>query len=110
MPLLFVALHTAHRLLCTSNTLLIVVLCRLIDTHKPTQQMSVLVCMQHIDGINLFGLISIAALVYCVPAAFIVERHLWSTAWDTAVLKLGTTKFYQLLGLSGLFYHLYNQV
>eukprot|EP00878_Enallax_costatus_P012145 GHUV01012681.1.p1 GENE.GHUV01012681.1~~GHUV01012681.1.p1 ORF type:complete len:232 (+),score=57.17 GHUV01012681.1:1237-1932(+) len=64
---------------------------------------------KHIDGINLFGLISITSLIYCVPAALFVERHMWNTAWETAVMKLGATQFYQLLGLSGLFYHMYNQ-
>lgn len=65
---------------------------------------------QHIDGINLFGLISIASLLYCVPAAIWVERHMWGTAWQAAVNSLGATAFYQLLAMSGLFYHLYNQV
>eukprot|EP00879_Flechtneria_rotunda_P015024 GHRR01015699.1.p1 GENE.GHRR01015699.1~~GHRR01015699.1.p1 ORF type:complete len:331 (+),score=78.12 GHRR01015699.1:384-1376(+) len=64
---------------------------------------------KHIDGINLFGLISIVSLIFCIPAAIFVESHMWSTAWQTAVYKLGTTQFYQLLGLSGMFYHLYNQ-
>jgi hypothetical protein len=69
-----------------------------------------LYCLQHIDGINLFGLISIASLLYCVPAALYVERAMWAGAWQTAVTTLGTGPFYQLLLMSGLFYHLYNQV
>ncbi len=66
--------------------------------------------MQHIDGINLFGLISIVSLVYCVPAALLVERGAWSAAWAAASSQLGTAALLQLLALSGLFYHLYNQV
>lgn len=65
---------------------------------------------QHIDGINLFGLISISSLLFCVPAAIWAESHLWSAAWQTAVNNLGPLPFYQLLAMSGLFYHLYNQV
>jgi solute carrier family 35 protein E1 len=66
--------------------------------------------LQHIDGINLFGLISIASLLFCIPAALYVERSMWAGAWQTAVATLGTGPFYQLLTMSGLFYHLYNQV
>jgi hypothetical protein len=66
--------------------------------------------LQHIDGINLFGLISILSLLFCIPAALWCERHLWETAWQAAVSSMGGRSFYQLLGLSGLFYHLYNQV
>lgn len=67
-------------------------------------------CAQHIDGINLFGLISISSLLFCVPAAIWAEGHMWGAAWDAAVQKLGPMAFYQLLAMSGLFYHLYNQV
>lgn len=66
--------------------------------------------MQHIDGINLFGLISIASLVYCIPAAIYMESAVWPAAWQAAGDKLGMNAFYQLLGWGGLFYHLYNQV
>lgn len=31
-------------------------------------------------------------------------------AWNAAIEKLGKEKFLQLLALSGVFYHLYNQV
>lgn len=65
---------------------------------------------QHIDGINLFGLISISSLLFCIPAAIWAESHMWGAAWNTAVQSLGPMPFYQLLAMSGLFYHLYNQV
>ncbi|MEW5296931.1 MAG: hypothetical protein WDW36_000177 [Sanguina aurantia] len=64
---------------------------------------------KHIDGINLFGLISIASLVYCVPAAVVMESAVWPAAWQAACNKLGETGFYQMLAWGGLFYHLYNQ-
>ncbi|WIA17613.1 hypothetical protein OEZ86_014685 [Tetradesmus obliquus] len=64
---------------------------------------------KHIDGINLFGLISCASLLYCIPAALYVERGMWEGAWQAAVASLGPGPFYQLLLTSGLFYHLYNQ-
>jgi hypothetical protein len=48
--------------------------------------------------------------VLCVPAAIVAEGHLWGPALQTAVATLGPAPFYQLLALSGLFYHLYNQV
>lgn len=65
---------------------------------------------QHIDGINLFGLISIVSLLYCAPAAYFMESPMWGTAWEAAKTKLGAVPFYQLLAWGGLFYHLYNQV
>lgn len=55
-------------------------------------------------------MISIMSLIFCVPAAIWVEGHLWGNAWTTAVNNLGGMPFYQLLAMSGLFYHLYNQV
>lgn len=64
---------------------------------------------KHIDGINLFGLISLVSLLYCAPAAVYMEGAMWATAWDAAVLKLGAAQFYQMLAWGGLFYHLYNQ-
>ncbi|KAL6751807.1 triose-phosphate transporter family-domain-containing protein [Haematococcus lacustris] len=64
---------------------------------------------KHIDGINLFGLISIASLFYCLPAALVIESAQWGPAWQAAVAKLGTTQFCQTLAWGGLFYHLYNQ-
>ena len=65
---------------------------------------------QHIDGINLFGLISIASLLYCAPAAVVMERSMWGPAWEAAVAKMGAAQFYQILAVGGVFYHLYNQV
>jgi len=68
-----------------------------------------LVNYKHVDGINLFGLISIVSLVYCAPAAVYMESSMWGAAWTAATEKLGATAFYQLLATGGIFYHLYNQ-
>lgn len=66
---------------------------------------------KEIDGINLFGLISIFSLIFCVPAAVVVESHLWAPAAEQAALSLGSwTSFATLLATGGLFYHLYNQL
>lgn len=65
---------------------------------------------KHIDGINLFGLISIASLLFCAPAAVVAEGHLWGAAWERAAAALGgVPALLQLLAVGGLFYHLYNQ-
>ncbi|KAF5840710.1 sugar phosphate/phosphate translocator-like protein [Dunaliella salina] len=68
-----------------------------------------LVNYKHVDGINLFGLISIVSLLYCAPAAVYFEGSQWLPAWNAAVEKVGKAKLLQLLALSGVFYHLYNQ-
>lgn len=64
---------------------------------------------KHVDGINLFGLLSIVSLLYCAPAAVFVESAQWGPALSAAAAKMGAAPFYQLLAWSGLFYHLYNQ-
>ncbi len=67
--------------------------------------------LQNVDGVNLFGLISIASLLYCAPAAVVMEGAKWGPALQAAVTKMGSDMaFYQLLAWGGLFYHLYNQV
>lgn len=65
---------------------------------------------KNIDGMNLFGLLSIISCIYCIPLALIMESSKWNVAWDVAVTSLGQTEFIKLLALSGVFYHLYNQV
>lgn len=63
----------------------------------------------NLDGINMFGLLSIVSCLYCIPLALIMERTLWAGAWDKAVLSLGSSEFIKMLAFSGIFYHLYNQ-
>ena len=63
-----------------------------------------------IDGINLYGILGIVGLFYLVPAAVYMEGRQWAAGWSAAVAKVGAEKLYQMLFLSGVFYHLYNQV
>jgi len=65
---------------------------------------------KHIDGINLYGILGIIGLLYLAPAAYIVEGAQWSAGYAAAVAKVGEQKLWQMLFLSGIFYHLYNQV
>lgn len=65
---------------------------------------------QAIDGINLFGLISIVSLFICAPAAYFMEGSQWAVAWQAATARVGEKKLWQMLAAGGLFYHLYNQV
>lgn len=71
-------------------------------------------CLQgfeEMDGINLFGLISISSLIFCIPLAVLLESHAWPQAASAAVAALGSEgAVWQLLLAGGLFYHLYNQL
>jgi solute carrier family 35 protein E1 len=70
---------------------------------------------KHIDGINMFALLSIISLLYTVPAALAVEGlkggvYQWAAMAQSGIEALGgQTNFYKLLIGSGVFYHLYNQ-
>jgi solute carrier family 35, member E1 len=58
-----------------------------------------------------FGLISIASLLYCVPAALYMEARHWPAAVEAAkVASRGLLGAPSLLLVGGLFYHLYNQL
>nr|QKY14896.1 xylulose 5-phosphate/phosphate translocator (XPT) [Polytomella parva] len=63
-----------------------------------------------LDGINLFGLISIVSLIYCIPAAIYMESSQWKAAYAAVCSKMGAAAFARLLILGGIFYHLYNQL
>jgi len=65
---------------------------------------------KNIDGINLYGILGIIGLVYLAPAALLIEGAQWSAGYAAAVAKVGEQKLWQMLFLSGIFYHLYNQV
>jgi len=65
---------------------------------------------KNIDGINLYGILGIIGLLYLAPAAILVEGSQWSAGYAAAVAKVGEQKLWQMLFLSGIFYHLYNQV
>ena len=72
--------------------------------------MGLFVAVQHIDGINLFGLISIASLLYCAPLAILMEGSAWSGAYNTALANVGKNELFKQMAIAGIFYHLYNQV
>ncbi|CAA3018490.1 xylulose 5-phosphate phosphate translocator, chloroplastic [Olea europaea subsp. europaea] len=65
---------------------------------------------KEVDGLNLYGWISIISLVYLFPVAVFVEGSQWVTGYHKAIASIGTpSTFYLWVMLSGLFYHLYNQ-
>ncbi|VVB14950.1 unnamed protein product [Arabis nemorensis] len=65
---------------------------------------------KEIDGLNLYGCISILALVYLFPVAIFVEGSHWVQGYHKAIASVGKpSTFYVWVLLSGVFYHLYNQ-
>ncbi|KFK25984.1 hypothetical protein AALP_AA8G188000 [Arabis alpina] len=65
---------------------------------------------KEIDGLNLYGCISILALVYLFPVAIFVEGSHWVQGYHKAIASVGKpSTFYFWVLLSGVFYHLYNQ-
>lgn len=65
---------------------------------------------RNLDGINLFALLSIISTCYCIPLALVMESSKWEGAWQAAVAAVGQAEFLKMLALSGVFYHLYNQL
>uniref|UniRef100_A0A1J3HCJ5 Xylulose 5-phosphate/phosphate translocator, chloroplastic n=1 Tax=Noccaea caerulescens TaxID=107243 RepID=A0A1J3HCJ5_NOCCA len=65
---------------------------------------------KEIDGLNLYGCISILSLVYLFPVAIFVEGSHWVQGYHKAIASVGKpSTFYIWVLLSGVFYHLYNQ-
>ncbi|KAF2536525.1 hypothetical protein F2Q68_00022563 [Brassica cretica] len=65
---------------------------------------------KEIDGLNLYGCISILSLVYLFPVAVFVEGSHWVQGYHKAIASVGKpSTFYFWVLLSGVFYHLYNQ-
>lgn len=69
--------------------------------------------LQHfkeVNGLNLYGWISIISLLYLFPVAVLVEGSQWVQGYHRAIQSVGksSTFFFWVL-LSGIFYHLYNQ-
>lgn len=63
-----------------------------------------------IDGLNLYGCISILSLLYLFPVAIFVEGSKWVAGFQHALtIAPSPNKFYLWVVISGLFYHLYNQ-
>ncbi|XP_010420492.1 PREDICTED: xylulose 5-phosphate/phosphate translocator, chloroplastic-like [Camelina sativa] len=65
---------------------------------------------KEIDGLNLYGCISILSLLYLFPVAIFVEGSHWVPGYHKAIATVGKpSTFYFWVLLSGVFYHLYNQ-
>ncbi|KAG8363533.1 hypothetical protein BUALT_Bualt19G0032300 [Buddleja alternifolia] len=65
---------------------------------------------KQVNGLNLYGWISIISLFYLFPVAIFVEGSQWVSGYHKAIATIGKpTTFYLWVMLSGIFYHLYNQ-
>ncbi|KAL2330766.1 hypothetical protein Fmac_018347 [Flemingia macrophylla] len=65
---------------------------------------------KEVDGLNLYGWITILSLFYLFPVAIFVEGSQWIPGYYKAIETIGkTSTFYIWVLLSGVFYHLYNQ-
>lgn len=65
---------------------------------------------KEVNGLNLYGVISILSLLYLFPVAVFVEGSQWVAGYHTAIETIGTpSTFYLWVITSGVFYHLYNQ-
>ncbi|KAL6565770.1 hypothetical protein OROHE_004825 [Orobanche hederae] len=65
---------------------------------------------KEVNGLNLYGMISIISFLYLFPVAVFVEGSQWVSGYHKAILAIGKpSTFYLWVMLSGIFYHLYNQ-
>ncbi|KAK1430777.1 hypothetical protein QVD17_13775 [Tagetes erecta] len=65
---------------------------------------------KQVNGLNLYGWITILSFFYLFPVAIFVEGSQWVAGYHKAIASVGTpSTFYLWVMLSGLFYHLYNQ-
>ncbi|KAL3509874.1 hypothetical protein ACH5RR_029275 [Cinchona calisaya] len=65
---------------------------------------------KEVNGLNLYGWISIISFLYLFPVAIFVEGSQWVAGYHIAIESIGKpTTFYLWVILSGIFYHLYNQ-
>lgn len=66
---------------------------------------------KEVDGLNLYGWITIISLLYLFPVAVFVEGSQWVQGYHKAIAATAgkPSTFYIWVLLSGLFYHLYNQ-
>ncbi|XP_030553097.1 xylulose 5-phosphate/phosphate translocator, chloroplastic [Rhodamnia argentea] len=65
---------------------------------------------KEVNGLNLYGWISIISLCYLFPVAVFVEGSQWVQGYHKAIEAVGkSSTFYFWVLLSGVFYHLYNQ-
>ncbi|KAG9137875.1 hypothetical protein Leryth_027714 [Lithospermum erythrorhizon] len=65
---------------------------------------------KEVNGLNLYGFITIMSFMYLLPVAVVVEGSQWVTGYHKALATIGKPSiFYFWVLLSGVFYHLYNQ-
>ncbi|KAK9757691.1 hypothetical protein RND81_01G179700 [Saponaria officinalis] len=65
---------------------------------------------KEVDGLNLYGWISIISFIYLFPAAIYVEGSQWVQGYHKAISTVGNPMtFYLWVMIAGVFYHLYNQ-
>lgn len=65
---------------------------------------------KEVDGLNLYGWITILSLLYLFPVAIFVEGSQWIPGYYKAIEAIGkASTFYTWVLVSGVFYHLYNQ-
>ncbi|KAF8380825.1 hypothetical protein HHK36_028319 [Tetracentron sinense] len=65
---------------------------------------------KEVNGLNLYGRISIISLLYLFPMAVFVEGSYWIEGYRRAIEGAGkSSTLYLWVILSGVFYHLYNQ-
>ncbi|KAK7246106.1 hypothetical protein RIF29_40965 [Crotalaria pallida] len=65
---------------------------------------------KEVDGLNLYGWITILSLFYLFPVAVFVEGKQWIPGYYKAIETIGKPiTFYIWVLVSGVFYHLYNQ-
>jgi len=65
---------------------------------------------KEVDGLNLYGWITILSFLYLFPVAVFVEGSQWIPGYYKAIEAIGKpSTFYFWVLLSGVFYHLYNQ-
>ncbi|XP_027336060.1 xylulose 5-phosphate/phosphate translocator, chloroplastic [Abrus precatorius] len=65
---------------------------------------------KEVDGLNLYGWITIVSLLYLFPVAIFVEGSQWIPGYYKAIEAISKpSTFYIWVLVSGVFYHLYNQ-
>lgn len=67
-------------------------------------------CFKEVNGLNLYGWISIISLFYLFPVAIFVEGSKWVQGYHQTIASIGNpSTLYIWVLISGIFYHLYNQ-
>ncbi|XVF56700.1 hypothetical protein PTKIN_Ptkin06aG0141500 [Pterospermum kingtungense] len=65
---------------------------------------------KEVNGLNMYGWITIISLLYLFPVAVFVEGSQWVQGYHKAIETVGkASTFYTWVLLSGILFHLYNQ-